>query len=74
MIDIKKIFLKYDWLILDIIFILFIIAEFELYIEKTEDGQLLLNLYKNEGWLNNDLRNKLARIIVSNEQSWESYF
>jgi len=30
---------------------------------------MLLNLYKNEKKLNNDLRNKLAKIIVSNELS-----
>ncbi|KAL6420216.1 hypothetical protein ACFW04_011776 [Cataglyphis niger] len=36
-------------------------------LKKSEDGQLLLSLYKNEGKLNNDQRNKLAKIIVSNE-------
>jgi len=30
---------------------------------------MLLRSYKNEGRLNNDLRNKLAKIIVSNELS-----
>jgi len=30
---------------------------------------MLLHSYKNEGRLNNDLRNKLAKIIVSNELS-----
>ncbi|KMQ87974.1 hypothetical protein RF55_12615 [Lasius niger] len=38
-------------------------------LKKSEDGQLLLSLYKTEGKLNNDLRNKLAKIIVSNELS-----
>ncbi|KAL6417586.1 hypothetical protein ACFW04_013606 [Cataglyphis niger] len=38
-------------------------------LKKSEDGQLLLSLYKNEGKLNNDQRNKLAKIIVSNELS-----
>lgn len=37
--------------------------------KKSEEGQLLLNIYKNEKKLNNDLRNKLAKIIVSNELS-----
>ncbi|KAL6429498.1 hypothetical protein ACFW04_008282 [Cataglyphis niger] len=34
---------------------------------KKSEGQLLLSLYKNEGKLNNDQRNKLAKIIVSNK-------
>lgn len=38
-------------------------------LKKSEDGQLLLSLYETEGKLNNDLRNKLAKIIVSNELS-----
>lgn len=37
-------------------------------LKKSEDGQLLLSLYQNEGRLNNQ-RNKLAKIIVSNEVS-----
>ncbi|XP_029679493.1 uncharacterized protein LOC115245351 isoform X1 [Formica exsecta] len=37
--------------------------------KRSEDGQLLLSLYQNEGRLNNDQRNKLAKIIVSNELS-----
>ncbi|XP_011688872.1 PREDICTED: uncharacterized protein LOC105450638 [Wasmannia auropunctata] len=38
-------------------------------LQKSEDGLLLLGLYKNEKTLNNDLRNKLAKIIVSYELS-----
>lgn len=38
-------------------------------LKKSEDGQLLLSLYKSEKKLNNDLRNKLAKIIVSHELS-----
>lgn len=43
--------------------------DLESILKKSEDGQLLLNIYKNEKRLNNDLRNKLAKIIVSNELS-----
>ncbi|XP_039313500.1 uncharacterized protein LOC120359573 [Solenopsis invicta] len=38
-------------------------------LNKSEDGQLILTLYKKEKKLNNDLRNKLTKIIVSNELS-----
>ncbi|KAL6438821.1 hypothetical protein ACFW04_003719 [Cataglyphis niger] len=43
--------------------------KYNLYLKKSKDGQLLLSLYKNEGKLNNGQRNKLAKIIVSNESS-----
>lgn len=36
-------------------------------LEKSDDGLILLQHYKNAGRLDNDLRNKLAKIIVSNE-------
>ncbi|XP_072766492.1 uncharacterized protein [Anoplolepis gracilipes] len=44
-------------------------SDLESILKKSEEGQLLLSIYKNEKKLNNDLRNKLAKIIVSNELS-----
>ncbi|XP_071574068.1 uncharacterized protein [Temnothorax nylanderi] len=41
----------------------------EAILKKSDDGLLLLRSYTNEGRLDNDLRNKLAKIIVSNELS-----
>lgn len=43
--------------------------DLEALLKKSDDGLLLLRSYKNEGKLNNDSRNKLAKIIVSNELS-----
>ncbi|KAL6445166.1 hypothetical protein ACFW04_002211 [Cataglyphis niger] len=51
------------------IFIFCITINLESILKKSEDGQLLLSLYKNEGKLNKGQRNKLAKIIVSNELS-----
>ncbi|XP_077279206.1 uncharacterized protein LOC143906809 isoform X2 [Temnothorax americanus] len=41
----------------------------EAILKKSDDGLLLLRSYTNKGRLDNDLRNKLAKIIVSNELS-----
>lgn len=43
--------------------------DLEAILKKSDDGLMLLGSYKNKGTLNNDLRNKLAKIIVSNELS-----
>lgn len=54
----------------DCIYVFLIIAQdLEGIFKKSDDGLLLLRSYKNEGRLDNDLRNKLAKIIVSNELS-----
>ncbi|CAL1682707.1 unnamed protein product [Lasius platythorax] len=43
--------------------------DLETVLKKSEEGQFVLGIYKNEGKLNNDIRNKLAKIIVSHELS-----
>ncbi|XP_071637309.1 uncharacterized protein [Temnothorax longispinosus] len=43
--------------------------DLETILNKSEEGQFVLGVYRNKGRLNNDLRNKLAKIIVSNELS-----
>jgi len=43
--------------------------DLETILKKSDDGLLILTAYKKENKLNNDLRNKLAKIIVSFELS-----
>lgn len=38
-------------------------------LKKSEEGLLVLSSYQKEKRLNNDMRNKLAKLIVSNQMS-----
>jgi len=43
--------------------------DLETVLKKSDGGLLVLSAYRKENKLNNDLRNKLAKVIVSSELS-----